>query len=88
MKNLKNFADLFEGLSSGMTLLDIAKKHTSKDTQSPEVKDMYGILKKQLEKGIKVETEHTKNKEVAKRIAMDHLTETPDYYDKLLKAGL
>jgi len=56
-----------------MTLLDIAKKHTSKDTQSSEVKSMYSILKKQIEKGIKVEMEHTKNKEVAKRIAMDHL---------------
>jgi hypothetical protein len=88
MKNLKNFADLFKGLSSEMTLLDIAKKHTSKDTQSFEVKSMYSILKKQIEKGIKVEMEHTKNKEVAKRIAMDHLVETPDYYDKLLKAGL
>jgi len=92
MKNLKNFLELSEGLSSGMTLLDIAKKHTYGDGSDPVTKKkvitMHELLKKQLEKGIKVEMEHTGNKEKAKRIAMDHLTETPNYYDKLLKAGL
>lgn len=39
----------------------------------------------QLEKGIKVEMEHTKNKELAREIAMDHLTEFPDYYIALEK---
>lgn len=38
---------------------------------------------KQLEKGIKVELEHTNNREIAKEIAMDHLAEIPDYYDRL-----
>ena len=41
--------------------------------------------KKELEMGIKVEMEHTKNKAVAKRIALDHLSEMPDYYTKLVK---
>ena len=41
-----------------------------------------------LAKGIKVEMEHTTDEEVAKEIAMDHLTEDPAYYDKLEAAGL
>jgi len=41
--------------------------------------------KEELQKGIKVEMEHTKNKAIAKRIALDHLAELPDYYTRLLK---
>jgi len=40
---------------------------------------------KQLEKGIKVEMEHTDDKSIAREIATDHLTEDPKYYDKLEK---
>jgi len=40
-------------------------------------------LTKQLKLGIKVEKEHTKNLEVAKNIALQHLDEVPDYYTKL-----
>ena len=43
---------------------------------------------KQLEMGIKVEAEHTDDKEMAKKIAKAHLSEFPDYYTKLSKAGL
>lgn len=39
----------------------------------------------QLTKGIKVELEHTDDKEKATEIAMDHLSEFPDYYDRLDK---
>lgn len=39
----------------------------------------------QLEKGIKVEMEHTNSRAVAEEIAMDHLTEDAKYYDKLEK---
>lgn len=38
----------------------------------------------EIAKGIKVEKEHTSNETIAKRIAMDHLTEIPDYYTRLL----
>lgn len=38
---------------------------------------------KALAKGIKVEKEHTKDEALAREIAMDHLTEDPEYYDKL-----
>jgi hypothetical protein len=50
------------------------KKFTEKDAD-----------KKELEMGIKVEMEHTKNKAVAKRISLDHLAELPDYYSRLKK---
>ncbi len=63
------------GLSSGKSLTDIAKKHKI-DIES---------LKTQLSKGIKVEMEHTDNKQTAKEIAMDHLYEDPKYYTKLKK---
>ena len=55
------------------TLLDIAKKH----------KVEIDTLKKQLEKGVKVELEHTSDHAVAKEIALDHLSEFPDYYTRL-----
>jgi len=37
----------------------------------------------QLDAGIKVELEHTKDKKLAKEIAKDHLSEDPNYYKKL-----
>lgn len=37
----------------------------------------------ELQMGIKVEMEHTNDKEVAKRIALHHLKELPDYYTRL-----
>lgn len=40
---------------------------------------------KELEMGIKVEYEHTDNADIAKRIALDHLAEFPDYYTRLAK---
>ena len=43
-------------------------------------------IKSQLAKGIKVELEHTSHKDVAHEIALDHLSEFPDYYDRLEQA--
>jgi len=42
----------------------------------------------QLDKGIKVELEHTGDRKVAREIALDHLGEDPHYYNKLAKAEL
>ena len=42
-------------------------------------------IKKQLSKGIKIEHEHTKNKVVATKIALDHINEDLKYYNKLKK---
>jgi hypothetical protein len=39
----------------------------------------------QLDKGIEVELEHTDSRKKAMEIAGDHLSEIPDYYDRLVK---
>jgi len=70
------------GMSDNKSIMDLAKKH-SKSKVGQHL--MTNFLKKQLEKGIKVEMEHTKNKKKAKEIAMDHLYEDPKYYNKLKK---
>lgn len=41
--------------------------------------------KKKLQEGSKVEKEHSTNKNISTEIAMDHLTEDPNYYKKLEK---
>lgn len=38
---------------------------------------------KALAEGVKIEMEHTSSKDIATEIAMDHLTEDPNYYKKL-----
>jgi predicted DNA-binding protein YlxM (UPF0122 family) len=42
-------------------------------------------VKSQIKKGVKVEMEHTNDKEKATEIATDHISEFPDYYDRLEK---
>ncbi len=77
------------GLADGKSLMDIAQKHAYDDstdsTTKSRIQKMFNYLKTQLEKGIKVEMEHTKSKVKAKEIAMDHLFEDPKYYEKLSK---
>jgi hypothetical protein len=63
------------GLADKMTIQDIAKKHNHD----------IDYTKKQLEKGIKIELEHTKSNQQAREIAMDHLYEDINYYNKLKK---
>lgn len=74
---MKLFKDFFveAGLAAGMSVSDIAKKH----------KVDINLINAQLKMGIKVEHEHTKDSEKAKKIAMDHLFEDPQYYTKLKK---
>ena len=43
---------------------------------------------KELSIGVQVEMEHTNDEKIATEIAMDHLTEDPEYYSKLVAAGL
>lgn len=63
------------GKSSGMTIIEIAKKH----------KILPQIAMKEWLKGIKVEMEHTNNKRIAREIAKDYLYEDIYYYKKLSK---
>jgi hypothetical protein len=77
------------GLADGKTFMDVVKKHSKGDSVDPstkkKIKDIFRKIKIQLNKGIKVEMEHTKSRIKAKEIAMDHLWEDPKYYDKLEK---
>lgn len=43
------------------------------------------VDQEQLKMGIEVEYEHTTDATVAKKIALDHLAEIPDYYTRLAK---
>ena len=43
------------------------------------------FVKRQLEMGIPIEHEHTKDKDLATDIALQHLDEIPDYYTRLKK---
>ena len=78
LKNIGKLGQVSEdkipgGLAQGKDLPEIANKH------KVDIDD----LTKQYQKGIKVEMEHTTDREVACEIAMDHLFEDPKYYDKL-----
>ena len=46
---------------------------------------MSDIDSSELNAGILVELEHTTNRQIAKKIALDHLAEIPDYYTRLAK---
>jgi len=61
------------GLADQYTVDKIAEKHGVPIEQ----------IKLQLQKGIEIEFEHTKNRFIAREIAMDHLFECPDYYTRL-----
>jgi hypothetical protein len=74
------------GLSQGMTLKDIAKKHSKELNKSFD--EVMSILKDEIKKGIKVEKEHTSDSSEAAKIARDHLVEDPRYYSKLSKLNL
>lgn len=67
-----------ENLKSIKTLppQQLAKKHQVSMRQI-----MY-----ELERGIRIEQEHTTDKKAAREIALDHLAERPDYYTMLIKA--
>jgi hypothetical protein len=43
---------------------------------------------KEVQIGLEVEMEHTKDKNIASEIVTDHLSEDPNYYSKLKKAKL
>lgn len=63
------------GKSDNLTLQDIADKFNISINN----------LKSELNKGKKVELEHTNDHKKALEIAMDHLSEFPDYYSRLEK---
>ena len=63
------------GKADKMTAKDIAKKFNVSVEE----------IEAQIKEGIEIEKEHTNDKEKATEIAMDHITEFPDYYDRIEK---
>ena len=61
------------GKADRVTPKDIAKKFNVSIVK----------VNNELEKGTKIELEHTDNESLAHEIALDHLTEFPDYYTRL-----
>jgi hypothetical protein len=70
---LNELAFAKNGIGAGMTAEDVAKKH---GVTVESIED-------QIEKGVKIELEHTSDLDEARDIAIDHLVEFPDYYDRL-----
>ena len=66
---------LVGGKADKLTPVDIAKKF----------KVSVSEVEAQIRKGIKIEMEHTSDKEKATEIATDHVSEFADYYDRLDK---
>ena len=62
-------------IKSHKTVEQIAKRHRLE----------VSFVKNQLEMGIPIEHEHTKDKDLATDIALQHLDEIPDYYTRLKK---
>lgn len=61
-----------------LTIRQVAEKHGVSFTD----------IMDQLVKGVNVELEHTNDEKVAREIALDHLSEDPEYYTKLASLNL
>ena len=75
MTSFKDYFILQEQLKSPKTPEELAKKW----------KVSVGVINKALNKGQKVEMEHTTDAKTARTIASHHINEMLDYYDKLAK---
>jgi len=73
-KSKSPFNEMHE-VKSHKSVEKIAKKHRLE----------VSFVKHQLEMGIPIEHEHTKDKDLATDIALQHLDEIPDYYTRLKK---
>ena len=73
-KSKSPFNEMHE-IKSHKTVEQIAKKHRLE----------VSFVKNQLKMGVPIEHEHTKDKDLATDIALQHLDEIPDYYTRLKK---
>ncbi|RLI46503.1 hypothetical protein DRO61_09140, partial [Candidatus Bathyarchaeota archaeon] len=93
--------NVLETFISGLSLNEeCGEVHEDDEDSGEETVDTTGIAdikgtedsdvdENELAMGIEIEFEHTKDKDLAKQIALDHLSEIPDYYTKLkaMEAG-
>jgi len=70
-------------MSMARTAADSWKDHLPGGLADDKRPDQFDAM--ELARGVKVELEHTGNRNTAMEIAMDHLTEDPKYYQKLKK---
>lgn len=74
-----------------MKILELYKKDLfGKQTPSPEeVAKKHNVplsqIMQQLKIGVKIEHEHTQDTALSQEIALDHLSELPNYYTRLTK---
>jgi hypothetical protein len=73
-KSKSPFNEMHE-VKSHKTVEQIAKKHRIE----------VSFIQKQLDMGVPIEHEHTRDKDLATDIALQHLDEIPDYYTRLKK---
>lgn len=72
----------FTGKEIEKTEIQLAKETIEAKLKNPPKGDFDPV---QLEKGIKIEMEHTNDRKTAEIIAKQHLSERPDYYQRLKK---
>ncbi len=82
-------AALHANANESITEENVLKGGKADKLSIQDIADKFGVsvskIKHELEMGKKVEHEHTKNMAKATEIAMDHLSEFPDYYTRLAK---
>ena len=83
--NLKENVSLVDQILSEMGCDCHMKPHKSPEEIAKKHKVQLSSIQKQLKMGIKVESEHTTDKNEAESIALQHLDELPNYYSKLKK---
>jgi hypothetical protein len=70
---------------SSLSKMHQIKSHKSIENISKKHNVDISFIKKQLKIGVPIEHEHTKDKDLATDIALQHLDEIPDYYTRLKK---
>lgn len=83
MNNIKKITILLSLLGLGVYLLFKEDESNLLEGGRGDNLSDGDVDKEELKKGLKVEKEHTKDKRIAKEIALDHLAEDPNYYSKL-----
>jgi len=82
-------AALYANTDESVTEANTLKGGKSDKLSLKQIADKFDVslekIQSQIKKGVEVEMEHTSDKEKASEIATDHVSEFPDYYDRLGK---
>lgn len=85
----KYLAALYANANESVTEADNLKGGKADKLSLQQIANKFDVslekIKAQIKKGVGVEMEHTDDKEKASEIATDHVSEFPDYYDRLEK---